>query len=586
GSYLMARLNHPVIGEVAIQRAGVVRSRQLNGMLAQHLRKQMQSGERQSRLLDVRTRIQLAQFMIRSDLTPDLDVIIDAAANALRMWNVDCAEELGRFALDHGGGLPAAIVLAEAIGWQGRSAEVEEVLGAFDLDGPDELLTAHGCLRASNLFWCGDVEHARPVLASMRDRVESEAGAGLVTAMEGVFACFSGDIPTAIELGLPLCASDQQPSTMTWAVTSTAWALALAGRVGEVHRIATAGGADVLGQMGPHWFVLGLAEAMAALVAGDFSAAERVWERYGPTITMGPHADAFVHVILGFVQLGRGALPSACAAFDDSISVMSQGFPTGWLMLVAAWHAQAEGARGDGEAAAAALHSAEQAYGPQVAVFLPKLELARAWERAAVGQTTAARQHAVHAAQIAGKSGMYAIEMRALHTAVRFGDRPHVARLDELATTLNTPLAEAIATHAHGLANHDGDLLDGAAARFADLGALALAADAAAQAAGEHARKGHRGKEVESSTRAYRLASQCGLRTPAIKAAARPLPITGREREIAKLVAAGLSNREIADRLVVSIRTTEGHLYRIFAKLGINTRDQLIHLLRLDPPGG
>ncbi|MGH3553756.1 MAG: helix-turn-helix transcriptional regulator, partial [Mycobacterium sp.] len=580
--------NHPVIGEVAIQRAGVVRSRQLNGMLAQHLRKQMQAGERQSRLPDVRTRIQLAQFMIRSDLTPDLDVIIDAAASAVAMSNVVLGEELARFAFDHGAGVAAAILLSKALSWQGRGDEAEAVLANVDLDGADEWLTVQwGCLRAANLFFdCGQVEQARLLLAKIRNRVDSQETAGLVTAMEGVFACFSGDIPTAIELGLPLCASDQQPSTMTWAVTSTAWALALAGRVGEIHRIATAGGADVLGQMGPHWFVLGLAEAMAALVAGDFSAAERVWERYGPTITMGPHADAFVHVILGFVQLGRGALPSACAAFDDSISVMSQGFPTGWLMLVAAWHAQAEGARGDGEAAAAALHSAEQAYGPQVAVFLPKLELARAWERAAVGQTTAARQHAVHAAQIAGKSGMYAIEMRALHTAVRFGDRPHVARLDELATTLNTPLAEAIATHAHGLANHDGDLLDGAAARFADLGALALAADAAAQAAGEHARKGHRGKEVESSTRAYRLASQCGLRTPAIKAAARPLPITGREREIAKLVAAGLSNREIADRLFVSIRTTEGHLYRIFAKLGINTRDQLIHLLRLDPPGG
>ena len=31
--------------------------------------------------------------------------------------------------------------------------------------------------------------------------------------------------------------------------------------------------------------------------------------------------------------------------------------------------------------------------------------------------------HAVRAAQIARHSGMYAIEMRALHTAVRFGDR-------------------------------------------------------------------------------------------------------------------------------------------------------------------
>ena len=70
-------------------------------------------------------------------------------------------------------------------------------------------------------------------------------------------------------------------------------------------------------------------------------------------------------------------------------------------------------------------------------------------------------------------------------------------RLAELAKTLNTPLAEAIAEHARGLANHDGDLLDAAADRFADMGAVALAADAAAQAAREHAHTGHRGKEVE-----------------------------------------------------------------------------------------
>lgn len=147
---------------------------------------------------------------------------------------------------------------------------------------------------------------------------------------------------------------------------------------------------------------------------------------------------------------------------------------------------------------------------------------------------------------------------------------------------LKTPLAEAAADHARGLADHDGDLLDVVADRFVDMGAVALAADAAAQAAREHARAGHRGKEVESSTRAYWLASQGGLRTPAVGAAARPLPISGREREIAMLVEAGLSNRQISDRLFVSVRTVEGHLYRIFSKLGINSRDQLIHLLTLD----
>ena len=174
---------------------------------------------------------------------------------------------------------------------------------------------------------------------------------------------------------------------------------------------------------------------------------------------------------------------------------------------------------------------------------------------------------------------MYAVEMRALHTAVRFDDRSQSERLAELAETLNTSLAEAIAQHARGLAGHDGDVLDAAADRFADMGAVALAADAAAQAAREHARTGQRGKEMKSSTRAHWLASQHEIRTPAVHSVARPLPITDREREIVMLAAAGLSNRQIAQRLSVSVRTVEGHVYRIFAKLGIEHREQLIHLV-------
>jgi DNA-binding CsgD family transcriptional regulator len=583
-SHTEARLANPVMGEVALRRAGVVRTRQLNGTLAQHLRKTMQTQEQRSKLPDVRTRIRLAQLMIRSDLTPDLDVIIDAAASAVAMSNVALGEELARFALDHGGGVPAVIPLAEALSWQGRGGEAEAVLADVELDGADERLAMPwGCLRAANLFFnCGQDEQARLLLAKMRDRVDTREAAGLVTALEGAFACFSGDIRTAIEVGLPLCESGQGLVTMALAVTSTSWALAFAGRLSEVHRIANAGGADVLGQMGPYRFAIVMAEAVGATIAGDFPAAEQVWARYGPVIRVSPEADTFVHAILGIVQLARGALPSACAAFHNSISAMSQGFPPGWLTLVATWCAQSEGARGDSEAAAAALRIAEEACGPQAAVFLPQLELARAWERAAVGETAAARKHAVRAAQIAQRSGMDAVEMRTLHIAVRFGDRSHVARLEELARTLDIPLAEAIATQARGLADHDGDLLDAAAARFTELGALTLAADAMAQAAGEHARSRDRGKEVESSARAYGLARRCGLRTPPVEAAANPLPLSGREREIALLIAAGWSNRQIADQLVVSVRTVEGHLYRIFAKLGINDRDQLIHLLNLE----
>jgi DNA-binding CsgD family transcriptional regulator len=57
-------------------------------------------------------------------------------------------------------------------------------------------------------------------------------------------------------------------------------------------------------------------------------------------------------------------------------------------------------------------------------------------------------------------------------------------------------------------------------------------------------------------------------------------PLTAREREIVKHIQEGMSNREIADLLSVSIRTVEGHLYQIFAKLGVSDRAALI---KLDP---
>ena len=581
GSEVVARLNHAVIGEAAIRLAGVVRSRQLNGLLAQALRKHEQIGGRRSRLPDVRGQIRLAQFMMRSDLKPDPKVIIRAAASAVAMSNLGYGEELARFALDLGGGVPAALVLAEAMSWQGRGRETEKVLAGVRPEAGDELVR-WGCLRAANLFWgCGQVDAARQGLAEVRDRVDSAAGIGLVSALEVSFAFFSGDVATAIETGLAVCATDPLPLATVWVAMaiSTSWALALVGRFGE-HQIADAGPRGAaFGESETQRLAIGLAEVMALTAVGDISAAEHVSKRFAATSAGASTAEAVVEAIRGHVDLARGRLSAACAEFHTSVSAMSPGFPPGWLMLAAAWSAQAEGARGDTEAAVNALRISEKAYGPQVAVFLPELELARAWERASVGETTAAQLHSFRAAQIARRAGMWEIEMRALHTAVRFGDRSHATRVAELAETLNTPMAEAVAAHARGIANHEGDLLDAVADKFAEMGALALAADAAAQAAREHAQVGHRGKELESSARAHRLARKGRVRTPAVNASARPLPITDRQHEIAMLVAAGLSNRQIAGRLFVSVRTVDGHLYRIFGKLGIDRRDQLVHLV-------
>jgi predicted ATPase/DNA-binding CsgD family transcriptional regulator len=61
--------------------------------------------------------------------------------------------------------------------------------------------------------------------------------------------------------------------------------------------------------------------------------------------------------------------------------------------------------------------------------------------------------------------------------------------------------------------------------------------------------------------------------------------LTSREREIASLVASGLSNREIADRLFISRRTVDAHVNHIYAKLRISSRVQLTIWERDRKPG-
>ena len=50
-------------------------------------------------------------------------------------------------------------------------------------------------------------------------------------------------------------------------------------------------------------------------------------------------------------------------------------------------------------------------------------------------------------------------------------------------------------------------------------------------------------------------------------------------RSAAVLIGAGLSTRAIADRLTLSVRTVEGHIYRAMAKTGAADRDELAAML-------
>jgi DNA-binding CsgD family transcriptional regulator len=142
------------------------------------------------------------------------------------------------------------------------------------------------------------------------------------------------------------------------------------------------------------------------------------------------------------------------------------------------------------------------------------------------------------------------------------------------------PRVRLAAAHAAALAADDGHALRDVAQQLEDMGDWTAAADAAAQAATVHTHRGRADLARVDAGRAHLLADRCqGARTPAILAAVRPLPVTGREREIVMLVGSGLSNRDIARQLGLSVRTVEGHIYRAGAKLGVTRRSDLAKLL-------
>jgi DNA-binding CsgD family transcriptional regulator len=172
-----------------------------------------------------------------------------------------------------------------------------------------------------------------------------------------------------------------------------------------------------------------------------------------------------------------------------------------------------------------------------------------------------------------------------LQTATQFGHGSTATRLCELESTVDGPRVGVAARFAVALHDGDGAELAAVSDEFERMGDLVAAIDAAAYAAIAYRRQDLRGSALGCSTRAEALAERCGgASTPALRQAAEPLPMTDREREIVMLIGQGLSNRAVADRLTLSVRTVEDHIYKAMTKTGTTSRHELAALLRHHKP--
>ncbi|USQ79960.1 LuxR C-terminal-related transcriptional regulator [Ornithinimicrobium faecis] len=300
-------------------------------------------------------------------------------------------------------------------------------------------------------------------------------------------------------------------------------------------------------------------------------------------VTRGLASMALGRILVMTGQLARahGFLLDAVADFRR----VDLGGTLGWTMAIlsvtAAQTGRPEEARRWRDQARTALGST---FNPRQAADLAAADV---WLAVAEGDSTTACSLALEGAEHYPE--LQLARAWQLHLAVRVGERgPRVATaLREIADRAECTYPALLADHVESLRAGDGQGLEEVAERFAERGLVVLAAEAATQAVTAHRARGSTDGARRATARATSLTAQFdALKTPALEAPQELVELSRRELDVARLAADGLTNAAIADRLVVSVRTVESHLYQAFAKLGVERRTELRSLLPAQVPPG
>ena len=230
--------------------------------------------------------------------------------------------------------------------------------------------------------------------------------------------------------------------------------------------------------------------------------------------------------------------------------------------------------------ATAALDEADSRRGGAVGALGGVIGLGRLWCDAWAGRRTVAAGRALELAAAAVAVGNRVDAVAAAHTAAVLGASGQAAVvLDGLAATMEGPWVVLHAAEATARSRHDPASLLDTAERYAALDANGLGAVTAAAASELYRSAGRNGAALLAADRSRELrASTDGLPSEPDLG-----DLTHRESQVAVLAAEGLSSRDIAAALGVSVRTVDNHLGRAYRKLGVRARHELGELLGRSP---
>ncbi|KAA0021028.1 helix-turn-helix domain-containing protein [Antrihabitans cavernicola] len=496
--------------------------------------------------------------------------------------DVQLAIRFAREALDAGGGSEAVAALS----WILTAVEDYDQAEAMSASAPrprgERGHALYAFARASNLMWgLGQEQDALRILDEAARSVHSPAWRQQLLVARALIDLLRGDMKAVLAvigrfrtLGL---LTDKLA-----AEASTVESFALS-HIGQTRRGADIAAAQLATR--PHWRAqapfaeLGLYVSLflAHTFSGEVVLADRVaTEAY----EMAAHADGWDMAISLFGGLRAQASrlsgnPQAGIDWCDQIasSMSNKGVVTGFCL---AEKSLCEAYSGDSTAARSSLEQARLRT-PRVARMLDiTSKIAACWVYAVEGDLPAARSGLLDLARSLRRRKVPPIAAQVLHDVVRLGGAAEVAaQLAELADIVDGDFARLAARHAAGVVARDGAELECVSEGFAEIGMTLCAAEAAAHAGAAYRACRAPIAANTAAARACRLLAQCdGAATPALRALQAP-DLTGREWEITILAARDLTTKSIADHLVLSPRTVDNHLNRIYRKLGVSGRTAL-----------
>jgi DNA-binding CsgD family transcriptional regulator len=579
GAALRARLAHPLFGELRRASAGEMYLSAIRGRLATRL---AQDGD-----TDMHATVRRALLSLESDLDPDPELYLESARHAMTLLDLDLADRFATAAAE-AGAPGAAEVRAMNLCLLGCGEQAEAALRDMaDGDVPDGHHWA--TVRAANLVW---------MLGRPKD-------AALI--LEGLAASAENAVQVAERLAVQACVD--AVSARCESAAEKARAALGSGELSDFHAMmASLALIMAMGALGQVDDLAYVAEQTLRRATTSFEASHlRFWfgAVYGRACRLTGRIDEFVStakqladssrdipglayanlaLLLGNAELVRGAVAEAARLVHEALAgVQRHAVTTG--LRPASYFALAEAHAKLGQADEANAAAAEgRSVVPADFLFMhTAMALANGWAMAAIGHLSEAVAGAQQAAHLARERGQPTHELACIQAAAQWGDASQAARARELAERLSLPLADAVALHAQALSARDGEGLLAASVKYREIGDRAAAADAAAQASVAFDESQQHRRGLYAAALARELADECGgLCTPALRTPA-GLKLSGRQRDVIELVVAGLSNRQIADQLVMSVRTVEGHVYRACQRVGAQSREELASLIRSGP---